>query len=174
GEDAGARMAAQVRVVNGKVVIDTDSLVVSRSDMAKDGAEPLELVDESERPRFINSLTYAKKRGSRKRWKPEETELFYQQLRKFGSDFEMISSVMPDRCRYDIRNKFKLEERKNPQRITDTLLRRRPQDVGAPPAPPADDAPPSQLEEYSMAAAGSSAADAQDTPATSAPPNPAP
>ncbi|KAJ2712073.1 hypothetical protein H4R19_002944 [Coemansia spiralis] len=151
-EDAGARMAAQVRVINGKVVIDTDSLVVSRSDMAKDSGEPLELVDESERPRFINSLTYVKKRGSRRRWRLDETELFYQQLRRFGSDFEMIASVMPNRCRYDIRNKFKLEERKNPQRITDTLLRRRPEDVGTPPPPPppADDAPP-ELVEYTMA-----------------------
>ncbi|KAJ2785953.1 hypothetical protein H4R18_000168 [Coemansia javaensis] len=143
---SGRRMAAQVRVVNGEVVIDTDSLVISRSAMAEDTGEPLELVDESERPRFINSLTYVKKRGSRRRWGHEETELFYQQLRTFGSDFEMISSVMPNRSRYDIRNKFKLEERKNPQRITDTLLRRRPQEVGAP-VPPAESA----LEGYTIA-----------------------
>ncbi|KAJ1733674.1 hypothetical protein LPJ61_001449 [Coemansia biformis] len=156
-QPTSARMAAQVRVVNGKVIIDTDSLVVSRSDMAKDSGEPLELVDESERPRFINSLTYVTKRGSRRRWRPEETELFYQHLRKFGSDFEMISNAMPNRCRYDIRNKFKLEERKNPQRITDTLLRRRPQDVGSPLAPARQDGA-QPLEDYSIAA-GSAAGD---------------
>ncbi|KAJ2800581.1 hypothetical protein H4R20_004008 [Coemansia guatemalensis] len=121
-----SRMAAQVRVINGKVVIDTDSLTISRSDMAGVDNEPMGIVDESERPRFINSLTYVKRRTTRKRWTNEETTEFYRALRKFGSDFEMIASVMPGRCRYDIRNKFKLEEKKHPQWITDTLLKRPP------------------------------------------------
>ncbi|KAJ2080569.1 hypothetical protein H4R24_002975 [Coemansia sp. RSA 988] len=120
------RMAAQVRVINGKVIIDTDSLTISRSDMAGGDNEPMGIVDESERPRFINSLTYVKRRTTRKRWTSEETTEFYRALRKFGSDFEMIASVMTGRCRYDIRNKFKLEEKKHPQWITDTLLRRPP------------------------------------------------
>ncbi|KAJ2455607.1 hypothetical protein EV183_000706 [Coemansia sp. RSA 2336] len=117
------RMAAQVRIVDGKVVIDSDSLVISRSDMADGANEPLELVDESERPRFINSMTYVKQRTSRKRWSAEEVEEFYAALRKYGSDFEMVASVMPGRNRYDIRNKFKKEEKLNPRRITDALLR---------------------------------------------------
>ncbi|PIA17089.1 hypothetical protein COEREDRAFT_14942 [Coemansia reversa NRRL 1564] len=121
-----SRMAAQVRVINGKVVIDTDSLTISRSDMAGGDNEPMGIVDESERPRFINSLTYVKRRTTRKRWSNEETAEFYRGLRKFGSDFEMIASVMPGRCRYDIRNKFKLEEKKHSQWITDTLLKRPP------------------------------------------------
>ncbi|KAI9482424.1 hypothetical protein BX667DRAFT_513429 [Coemansia mojavensis] len=118
------RMAAQVRIVDGKVVIDSDSLVISRSDVAEGTNEPLELVDESERPRFINSMTYVKQRTSRKRWSPEEVEQFYAALRKYGSDFEMVASAMPGRNRYDIRNKFKKEERLNPRRITDALLAR--------------------------------------------------
>ncbi|KAJ2556747.1 hypothetical protein EV175_001799, partial [Coemansia sp. RSA 1933] len=52
------RLAAQVRIVDGKVVVDSESLVISRSDMAGVGNEPLELVDESARPRYVNSLTY--------------------------------------------------------------------------------------------------------------------
>ncbi|KAJ2843843.1 hypothetical protein IWW36_005404, partial [Coemansia brasiliensis] len=108
------RMAAQVRIVDGKVVIDSDSLVISRSDMADGTDEPLELVDESERPRFTNSMSYVKQRTSRKRWSKEEVEEFYAAIRKYGSDFEMIASVMPGRNRYDIRNKFKKEEKLNP------------------------------------------------------------
>ncbi|KAJ2660656.1 hypothetical protein IWW48_002865 [Coemansia sp. RSA 1200] len=119
------RMAAQVRIVDGKVVVDSESLVVSRSDMAGAEREPLELVDESARPRFINSLTYVQKRASRKRWTASETDAFYEALRKYGSDFEMISAVMAGRNRYDIRNKFKTEEKKNAERVTDTLLAQR-------------------------------------------------
>ncbi|KAJ1787258.1 hypothetical protein LPJ59_005766, partial [Coemansia sp. RSA 2399] len=119
------RMAAQVRIVDGKVVLDSESLVISRSDMAGAGNEPLELVDESARPRFTNSLTYVQRRASRKRWTNEETEEFYVALRRYGSDFEMMSAAMPGRNRYDVRNKFKVEERKNAQRVTDTLLAQR-------------------------------------------------
>ncbi|KAJ2859086.1 hypothetical protein GGI22_003099 [Coemansia erecta] len=119
------RMAAQVRIVDGKVVLDSASLVISRSDMAGAGDEPLEIVDESARPRFVNSLTYVQKRASRKRWTNEETEEFYVALRRYGSDFEMMAAAMPGRNRYDIRNKFKVEERKNARRVTDTLLAQR-------------------------------------------------
>ncbi|KAJ2091848.1 hypothetical protein IW138_001537 [Coemansia sp. RSA 986] len=158
------RMAAQVRIVDGKVVVDSESLVISRSDMAGAGNEQLELVDESARPRFINSLTYVQKRASRKRWTADETEEFYVALRRYGSDFEMISVAMPGRNRYDIRNKFKAEEKKDNKRITATLLAQR-----SPPLTPlsatklasmvaeaqsdsGDDAQTTMLEGYSMTA----------------------
>ncbi|KAJ1722627.1 hypothetical protein LPJ53_002969 [Coemansia erecta] len=148
------RMAAQVRIVDGKVVIDTDSLVINRRDMTAVDTEPLEVVDESTKQRFTNSLTYVTKRTSRKRWKPEETELFYQALRKHGSDFQMIAEELPNRNRYDVRNKFKYEERACGSRITATLLcRDRPvfSPISAQP-PSAGDGPPGFLESYSMAA----------------------
>ncbi|KAJ2162422.1 hypothetical protein GGF46_000663 [Coemansia sp. RSA 552] len=110
---------------DGKVIIDSGSREANRHDMA-DTEEPLEIVDESARPRYTNSLSYVKLRTSRKRWDPEETSEFYAKLREFGSDFEMIAANMPDRNRYDIRNKFKLEERRNGHRITDALLYRPP------------------------------------------------
>lgn len=134
------RMAAQVRIVDGKVVIDTESLVVSRRDMAGKSNEPLELVDESSRNRFINSQTYVRQRTSRKRWTKDETELFYQALHTYGSDFEMIASVTPGRNRYDIKNKFKMEEKKNGTRVTYALLvrRSRPPSMCSTPAPDPD------------------------------------
>ncbi|KAI8323799.1 hypothetical protein GQ54DRAFT_257578 [Martensiomyces pterosporus] len=95
-------------------------------------------------------MTYVKKRGSRKRWSKEETELFYQALRKYGTDFEMISGAMPGRSRYDIRNKFKAEEKIHGSWITTALLRRpRPTPVSAPVVP--QDGIPSELANYSMA-----------------------
>ncbi|KAJ1799196.1 hypothetical protein LPJ75_006705 [Coemansia sp. RSA 2598] len=151
------RMAAQVRIVDGKVVVDTESLVINRRDMAGTSDEPLELIDESARQRFTNSLTYVPKRTSRRRWKAEETELFYDALRKYGTDFQTIASVLPDRNRYDVRNKFKAEERSSASRITVTLLHRdRPVPSPRPDRAQSQDALmadglPASLESYSMA-----------------------
>ncbi|KAJ2723730.1 hypothetical protein GGI07_002439 [Coemansia sp. Benny D115] len=118
------RMAAQVRIVDGRVVVDADSLVINRRDMAETNNEPMEVVDESARTKFINSMTYVQCKTSRKRWKPAETELFYEYLRIHGTDFQMIADQMPNRNRYDIKNKFKAEEKTNSARITAILLKR--------------------------------------------------
>ncbi|KAJ2744587.1 hypothetical protein GGI20_002840 [Coemansia sp. BCRC 34301] len=141
--------AVQVRVVDGKTVVDTESLVINRSEMAGTSNEQLELVDESARPRYVNSLTYVAKRGTRKRWTNDETELFFKELRTHGSDFEMIASVMPGRNRYDIKNKFKKEEKKNGKRITNILLLR-PEPVAAAPPTVGPDGLPVSLEGFSM------------------------
>ncbi|KAJ1644875.1 hypothetical protein LPJ64_003498 [Coemansia asiatica] len=151
------RMAAQVRIVDGKVVVDTESLVINRRDMAGTSDEPLELIDESTRQRFTNSLTYVPKRTSRKRWSKGETELFYDALRKYGTDFNTIASVLPNRNRYDVRNKFKAEEKIQASRITVTLLHRdRPVPSPLPVAAQTQelimaDGLPASLESYSMA-----------------------
>ncbi|KAJ2583972.1 hypothetical protein GGH95_000683 [Coemansia sp. RSA 1836] len=141
--------AVQVRVVDGKTVVDSASLVINRSEMAGTSNEPLELVDESARPRYVNSLTYVKRRGTRKRWTKEETDVFFSELRTYGSDFEMIASAMPGRNRYDIKNKFKKEEKLNPQRITNIMLLR-PEPVAAVPPAVGPDGLPISLEGYSM------------------------
>ncbi|KAJ1935928.1 hypothetical protein EC988_008339, partial [Linderina pennispora] len=117
-------MAAQVRIVDGKVVINTESLVVSRNQMGSTENVPLETVDESTNTRLTNSMTYVKKKATRKRWDKEETELFFQALRKFGTDFQMIASMIPNRNRYDIKNKFRAEEKRNGARITAEILQR--------------------------------------------------
>ncbi|KAJ2813526.1 hypothetical protein H4S07_000619 [Coemansia furcata] len=143
---------AQMRIVDGKTVVDSDSLVINRREMADANQGPLELVDESSRPRYVNSQTYAPQRGTRKRWTPEENEAFYRALRTYGSDFEMISSVMPGRNRYDIKNKFKKEEKLNGKRITNLLLKRAEPIAASLPATPAvgPDGLPVSLEGYSM------------------------
>ncbi|KAJ2029408.1 hypothetical protein IWW57_001732 [Coemansia sp. S610] len=143
---------AQVRIVDGKAVVDSDSLVINRREMADANQGPLELVDESSRPRFVNSLTYAPLRGTRKRWSPEENEMFFRALRTYGTDFAMIASVIPERNRYDIKNKFKKEEKLNSKRITDLLLRRPEPVAAALPVTPTvgPDGLPVSLHGYSM------------------------
>ncbi|KAJ1898988.1 hypothetical protein LPJ71_006064 [Coemansia sp. S17] len=143
---------AQLRIVDGKTVVDSDSLVINRREMADANREPLELVDETSRSRYVNAATWAPKRGTRKRWTTEEEDVFFRALRKYGSDFEMIASMMPGRNRYDIKNKFKKEERLNGKRITNLLLMRAEPIAATPPATPAvgPDGLPVSLEGYSM------------------------
>ncbi|KAJ2092129.1 hypothetical protein GGI16_005943 [Coemansia sp. S142-1] len=143
---------AQLRIVDGKTVVDSDSLVINRREMADANQEPLELVDETSRSRYVNAATWAPKRGTRKRWTTEEEDVFFRALRKYGSDFEMIASMMPGRNRYDIKNKFKKEERLNGKRITNLLLMRAEPIAATPPATPAvgPDGLPVSLEGYSM------------------------
>lgn len=73
------RHAVQVRLdENGDIVMDELSLTVDRYEAARAEApeDSYELVEEAERDRFVNSLTWSKKlTGSR--WTKEETDLFY-------------------------------------------------------------------------------------------------
>ncbi|ORX66811.1 hypothetical protein DL89DRAFT_295180 [Linderina pennispora] len=106
-----------------------------RNQMGSTENVPLETVDESTNTRLTNSMTYVKKKATRKRWDKEETELFFQALRKFGTDFQMIASMIPNRNRYDIKNKFRAEEKRNGARITAEILQRPVVEAAADPGP---------------------------------------
>ncbi|KAK3152861.1 hypothetical protein QOZ80_2BG0164510 [Eleusine coracana subsp. coracana] len=71
----------------------------------------------------LNYHSYMNKQ-TRAKWSKSETDLFYQGLRQFGSDFAMIQQLFPDKTRHHVRQKFKAEEKKNPMLIHDALIRR--------------------------------------------------
>ena len=83
-EDDFSRMkrnqfTAQVRLdENGDIILDDLSLTVDRHEAARlvQPVEDWEIIEEAEKDRFINSLSYSKKLTS-SRWLKEETELFY-------------------------------------------------------------------------------------------------
>lgn len=59
-----------------------------------------------------------KSKTTKVRWSKEETELFYQGIREFGSDFLMIQKLhFPGRTRHQIKLKYKKEERENPETL---------------------------------------------------------
>ncbi|GAB2228533.1 hypothetical protein Droror1_Dr00022653 [Drosera rotundifolia] len=58
------------------------------------------------------------------RWSMQDTELFYQAVSQFGSDFSMIQQLFPDRTRHQIKLKYKKEERQHPMRLFDALTNR--------------------------------------------------
>ncbi|KAI8370005.1 hypothetical protein BD560DRAFT_397344 [Blakeslea trispora] len=117
--------ALQVRIVNGEIVLDTDTLTVERSapeSVVNDGM--LEVVEENSLTRKVNSHTYGRRQQSA-RWDDLETEQFYDCLAQFGTDFEMIAMMMPGRTRSQIRLKYNREERLRPNKVTEYMIKKR-------------------------------------------------
>ncbi|KAF9137031.1 Transcription factor TFIIIB component B [Linnemannia schmuckeri] len=121
--------APQVRVVDGRIELDMDSLTVDHAVVdAADHLEPLEYVDESAATRFTNSASYSKKNKSEK-WSEEDTELFFEALSQWGTDFGIICKIFPKKSRIAIRNKFKREDRINHARVEQALNKKTPIDL---------------------------------------------
>ncbi|KAL2871308.1 transcription factor TFIIIB subunit BDP1 [Aspergillus lucknowensis] len=110
-----------MRIVNGEIVLDTASLQVDRHADAERNGGDLEDVIENSLTRKINQATYGK-RSKTESWDEDMTELFYRGLRIFGTDFMVISKLFPGRSRRQIKLKFNNEERRDPQRIKETLM----------------------------------------------------
>ncbi|KAL3480683.1 hypothetical protein BJX99DRAFT_220074 [Aspergillus californicus] len=123
-EDKATKNASggpRLRIVNGEIVLDATSLQVDRHADALRDAGDLEDVVENSLTRKINQSTYGK-RSKAESWDEDMTDLFYRGLRMFGTDFMVISKLFPGRSRRQIKLKFNNEERRDPQRIKDTLL----------------------------------------------------
>jgi len=116
------RHAMQVRVVNGQIVLDEETLQVDRRELVQEDG-PREIVEESSLTRRVNAGTWGK-REKPERWDEASTDRFYEGLGMFGTDFELISGLFPDRSRRQIKNKFTAEERRNPARVTVALKNR--------------------------------------------------
>lgn len=71
----------------------------------------------------LNYHSYMNKQ-TRARWTKSDTDLFYQGLQQFGSDFAMIQQLFPDKSRDQVRQKFKSEEKKHPMQVHDAILHR--------------------------------------------------
>ncbi|KAK3810783.1 MAG: hypothetical protein J3Q66DRAFT_350215 [Benniella sp.] len=122
--------APQVRVVDGRIELDMDSLTVDHAVVeAAVHQGPLEYVEESSSTKFVNSSTFNKRIRS-ERWSTEETELFYEALSQWGTDFGIICRLFPSKTRIAVRNKYKREDRLNHSRVEDALNNRKPIDLG--------------------------------------------
>lgn len=120
-EDSNNATGPVMRIVNGEIVLDASSLQVDRHADAERDAGDMITVEENQLTRKINQSTYGK-RTKTESWDEEMTDLFYRGLRMFGTDFQCISKLFPGRSRRQIKLKFNNEERKEPQRIKDTLF----------------------------------------------------
>uniref|UniRef100_A0A0K2U4N2 Transcription factor TFIIIB component B'' Myb domain-containing protein n=1 Tax=Lepeophtheirus salmonis TaxID=72036 RepID=A0A0K2U4N2_LEPSM len=96
---------------DGQIVLDEDSTFIetTATKKAKEDLLKTSLVYENQ---STNYGTWAKKRKNSE-WGEKETVRFYKALSIFGTDFSMMASIFKKRDRYDLKMKFKKEERGN-------------------------------------------------------------
>lgn len=123
-EDEGVVLAPQVQVINGQIVINEESLVVSHRELNVNDIHTYRRVEETSSK--LNYHTYMN-RTPLERWSKSDTELFYKAMQQFGTDFGMIQHFFPGRTRRQVKAKFKIEERKHPLQLANALIHR-PQD----------------------------------------------
>lgn len=126
------RFAVQTRIVDGKIVLDEQSLYADYRDEEQQAREQRnwEVIDEREGDQFVNSASRSKQRRTQ-RWSVEETERFFQAVSQWGTDFEMITRLFPHRTRREIKSKWTKESRQNPKRLDDAFTRRTAVDLKA-------------------------------------------
>lgn len=105
----------------GEIVIDQQSLLVNTTQ--RDESVNYSYTYEDQESKNTNFQRHRRK-NQRNKWTREQTDAFYNALRRYGTDFTLIQLLFPDRSRDQIRNKFKKEEKENGPRI-DLALRSR-------------------------------------------------
>ncbi|KAI0901727.1 hypothetical protein F4806DRAFT_10826 [Annulohypoxylon nitens] len=141
--DLGASIGANSQsvgyeVVDGQIIVNQQSLMVDRH--AAHDMGTLETVEEDEFSRLTTSSSYRResRRTGANHWTDEDTEKFYRLLGMFGTDFETISAMFPEKSRRAVKLKFNREERLRPRYINATVMVRGEKKVGI------------DLEEYKM------------------------
>ncbi|KAI3861675.1 hypothetical protein MKW98_000627 [Papaver atlanticum] len=71
----------------------------------------------------LNYHTFMNK-TSTERWSKQDTDLFYEGIQQFGTDFTLIQQLFPERARAQVKSKYKKEEQQHPKRLFDALTNR--------------------------------------------------
>ncbi|KAF1915742.1 hypothetical protein BDU57DRAFT_518867 [Ampelomyces quisqualis] len=131
-EQAPQTDGVRYELVNGQITMIHSSTTVNREAEADVEIGNYETIEEQDLTTRITSRSFLKNNkrfpndfilpGQGKRWTRDDTELFYQGLQNFGTDFQMISHMFPGATRRSIKLKFTREERDDPQRVRDALL----------------------------------------------------
>ena len=121
----------RIRMVDGRIELIQDSGMIDREADADREIDAMIVTEEDDLTTRITSRSFMKtgKRfpnefvlpGQGKRWNNDSTEMFYQGLRSFGTDFQMIAHMFPGATRRSIKTKFTREERDNPERVKEAL-----------------------------------------------------
>jgi len=107
-------IAPRVQFIDGKLVLDANSLVVHVAGASSVGQVYEQIIQDTQP--HVTSASYSTRTPSEK-WTTEETDIFYQALRQYGTDFSLFERLFPNRNRRQLKNKFKKEEKEHPQRI---------------------------------------------------------
>ncbi|TQS38923.1 hypothetical protein Golomagni_00561, partial [Golovinomyces magnicellulatus] len=112
----------KMRIVDGQIVTDEQSLQIDRHKRARENAGDEEnVIEENDFTRIVTCSDYMKRERAQ-HWDLSANELFWKGLRMFGTDFEMIAHMFPHRSRRQIKLKFNAEERCNPQKLNRVLM----------------------------------------------------
>lgn len=110
GNTQGAGDHVGVRIVNGEIVIDESTLSYDQSNVEMLDSHKIE--HESGRTK-----SHRKKVPVRTRWTKLDIDEFYLMLRKYGTDFDLISQSMTKFTRRQIKKRFLIEEKNSPEKI---------------------------------------------------------
>ena len=120
-ESLQAHRGPQLRLVNGQMVIDENSLTVATEKEKVD----FQRIEEGT-ARYVSSASFRlRPRTARVKWTPELTELFYDGLSYFGTDFGLTALLFPGFSRNVIKLKFNHEERTNSSKVNEALMNRK-------------------------------------------------
>lgn len=114
--------APQIRLVDGRIALDEESLVTFRK------SEHIDREHVEETQKYTTSASFRKRTTPRDRWSAQEEKLLYEGLSVWGTDFGIISHYLKSKTREQIKNKFKKEERIYPSKIRDALSEKKPFD----------------------------------------------
>ncbi|KAH6624577.1 transcription factor TFIIIB component-like protein [Chaetomium sp. MPI-SDFR-AT-0129] len=117
-----ATIGETYQIIDGEIVLDHRSLQVDRHARAREEAGELVEVEENDFTHHTTSATYLRRSLKPQQWTDDETDLFYQALQAFGTDFDTICRMFKGKTRKHIKLKFNREERVNPARITAALV----------------------------------------------------
>lgn len=111
------------RVVDGQIVLDDTTLQHDRHAEADEARGDLEAREEHEFSRRTTKYTLMRRKTQGNSWTSQDTERFYDGLRSFGTDFEMISQMFGGaKSRRQVKLKFNREERANPAAVNACLV----------------------------------------------------
>ncbi|KAK4158429.1 hypothetical protein C8A00DRAFT_10896 [Chaetomidium leptoderma] len=121
-DNARAPIGETYQIIDGEIVLDHRSLQVDRHARAREEAGELVEIEENDFTNHTTSATYLRRNLKPQQWTDEETDLFYQALQAFGTDFDTICRMFKGKTRKHIKLKFNREERVSPQRINAALV----------------------------------------------------
>ncbi|KAL5479582.1 hypothetical protein EMCRGX_G023124 [Ephydatia muelleri] len=116
-EDDQGRLVPKLKIgADGSIIIDEASMFVESSRKAT--VFDRELIRE-----YSGNATSSSFRKTYKitKWTKEETNLFFRALSQVGTDFTIMTLLLPKRTRKELKNKFKKEEKLRPHLVSDAL-----------------------------------------------------
>ncbi|CAG5129347.1 unnamed protein product, partial [Candidula unifasciata] len=110
---------------DGNIVLNTESLLINTQ---REDTKPKEVLEDDDDDRYLNTNSYRKYHRT-KQWTERETEKFFMGLSMCGTDFSLLTNLLSNRTRRELKNKFYREERRNRELIDKALSNRQQYDL---------------------------------------------